>query len=116
MQMLFPYIERRIRNEFIKIKKEEIPYLYKNLIFLIDTPEVYLQPALQRNLLKYLRESVKTAESKGEQLQFILATHSTVIINEALPGELYIMLFPEFEGQNQITKITDNNKYLLEAL
>jgi energy-coupling factor transporter ATP-binding protein EcfA2 len=109
--MLFPFIEKEIENELAKARCDEIPH--EDLVILIDTPEAYLHPALQRNLLEYMRDSVQEADEKGEKLQFFVATHSTTIINAATPEELYVMLFPDqvLDG-NQITKITTDKEKL----
>lgn len=108
--MLFPFIEKEIENELAKAKGEEMPH--EDLVILIDTPESYLHPTLQRNLLDYIRNSVKEAEIRGEKLQFFIATHSTTIVNEAKPEELYVMLFPDQSpSENQIVRIaTDKEK------
>jgi len=109
--LLFPFIEREIENELAKAKGEEIPH--EDLVILIDTPEAYLHPSLQRNLLEYIRNSVREAGREGEKLQFFVATHSTTIINEATPEELYILLFPDQSSHgNQITKITGDKEKL----
>ena len=111
--MLFPFVEKEIENELARARGEEIPH--EDIIVLIDTPEAYLHPTLQRNLLDYIRKSVKEAESRGEKLQFFIATHSTTIVNEATTEELYVMLFPDQSpNENQIVKIaTDEDKLRL---
>jgi hypothetical protein len=103
--ILFPFVEKEIENELARAKAEKIPH--EDITILIDSPEAYLHPTLQRNLLEYLRKSVRDAESRGERLQFIIATHSTTIINEATPEDLYVMVFPDqTPNGNQIIKIT----------
>ena len=53
-----------------------------NSILVIDEPDIYLHPDLQRKLL---------AISKQLFEQTFLATHSTEIINEADPGDVCII-------------------------
>jgi len=110
---LFPFIEKEIENEFAKARNQEIPH--EDLVMMIDTPEAYLHPTLQRNLLDYVRNSINEAEKKGEKLQFFVATHSTIIINEAGPEELYVMRFPdESPDGNQLSRIaTDEERFHL---
>ena len=109
--MLFPFVEKEIENELARARGEEIPH--EDIIVLIDTPEAYLHPTLQRNLLDYIRKSVKEAESRGEKLQFFIATHSTTIVNEATTEELYVMLFPDqSSNENQIVKVTTDEDKL----
>ncbi len=108
--MLFPFIEKKIENELARVSGRSTPN--EDLIILIDTPEANLHPTLQRNFLEYMRSSVEEAKVRGEQLQFIVVTHSTVMINWAKPDELYFMLFPDQSPDgNQITKVaTDSDK------
>jgi AAA15 family ATPase/GTPase len=109
--LLFPFIEKEVENELAKTKGGEI--LHEDLVILIDTPEAYLHPTLQRNLLHYIRSSVKEGGNRGEKLQFFIATHSTTIINEATPEELFVMRFPdESVDGNQITKIATEKEKL----
>ena len=109
--LLFPFIEKEVENELAKTRGEEAPH--EDLVILIDAPEAYLHPTLQRGLLDYTHDSIKEAERKGEKLQFFIATHSTTIINEAKPEELYVMVFPDQAPEgNQITKITTDEEKL----
>jgi len=109
--LLFPFIEKEVENELAKTKGGEIPH--EDLVILIDTPEAYLHPTLQRNLLDYIRSSVEEGGNRGEKLQFIITTHSTTIINEATPEELFVMRFPdESVDGNQITKIATEKEKL----
>jgi len=96
-----------VEKTFFEVKGEETPH--EDLVFLIDSPEAYLHPELQRRLLKYVRNSTK---NKDENLQFLIATHSTTIINEAEPEELYVLLFPDQVTDNQLVKISDEEEKL----
>lgn len=51
-------------------------------LFVIDEPEIYLHPDLQRQLVRLLRDCTT---------DIVLATHSSDIIAEADPGELLII-------------------------
>jgi len=105
--MIFPFIEKQVEKAFFDVKGEEPPH--EDLVFLIDSPEAYLHPELQRRLLKYVRNSTRNEEDK---LQFLVATHSTTIINEAGPEELYVLLFPDQVTDNQLVKISDEEEKL----
>ena len=67
---------------------------------LIDEPELHLHPALQLNLVAYMRE---LAASK--QAQFILCTHSTTIVDSSEEGELYVLAPPALTGGNQLVTV-----------
>lgn len=105
--MIFPFIEKQVEKAFFDVKGEEPPH--EDLVFLIDSPEAYLHPELQRRLLKYVRNSTRNEKDK---LQFLVATHSTTIINEAEPEELYVLLFPDQVTDNQLVKISDEEEKL----
>jgi len=109
--MMFPFIEKRIENELAKAKGETLPN--EDLIVLLDGPEEYLHPYLQRALLEYLRQQIDGAESTGEKLQFIIVTHSPTLVNEAKSEELYVMLFPDqVSDGNQLVNITHETQRL----
>lgn len=103
---IFPFVEREVERALNKVKGESTPY--EDLVFLIDTPEAYLHPELQRRFLRYMRGL--TEKEKG--VQFLVATHSTSIINEAKPEELYILLFPDQVKDNQLVKVSAEEEKL----
>lgn len=107
LAMIFPFIEKQVEKAFFDVKGEEPPH--EDLVFLIDSPESYLHPELQRRLLRYVRNSTRNEKDK---LQFLVATHSTTIINEAEPEELYVLLFPDQVTDNQLVKISDEEEKL----
>jgi predicted ATP-dependent endonuclease of OLD family len=109
--MMFPLIEKQIENELARAKDETPPS--EDLVVLIDGPEEYLHPSLQRSFLGYIREHVKEAEERGEKLQFILATHSSTLVNEAESEELFMMLFPDqVSTSNQLIKVSTTTEKL----
>lgn len=67
---------------------------------LIDEPELHLHPALQHNLMAYMREL-----AEGGEAQFILCTHSTTMIDAANEGELFVLAPPAVTGGNQLLPV-----------
>jgi hypothetical protein len=75
---------------------------------LIDEPELHLHPNLQGKILDYLRTL-----SVRESAQFIAATHSPTIVENANSEELYLLRPTEMvpQDQNQLVRIaTDEEK------
>jgi len=69
---------------------------------LIDEPELHLHPALQVTLMTYVRELIRAREA-----QFIMTTHSTVLMDTLEEDELYILIPPTMAlGGNQLSKLT----------
>lgn len=112
LAMLFPLLEKQVENLLLAAKGETSPK--EDLVILIDTPEANLHPALQEIFLKYIRSSIKQAIKNGELLQFILVTHSPVMINAAEPSELFLMNFPE-QDENQLIKTEDLDLSALQS-
>jgi energy-coupling factor transporter ATP-binding protein EcfA2 len=109
--MMFPFIEKRIENQLAKARGETL--LKEDIIVLLDGPEEYLHPYLQRGLMEYLRLEIAEALNRGEKLQFIIATHSPTIVNEAKPDELYVMHFPDqVRDGNQLVNVTNEEQRL----
>lgn len=108
--MLFlTFIEQQILRSLSKFDASISPS--QDLVMLVDTPELHLHPELQSRLLEYLRDIVRE-----EGIQFIMTTHSPVLINEARYEELYVLTMPEnIDGYNQLQKVTTTPERL-EAL
>jgi len=112
LAMVFPFIEKRIENELARATGESLPN--EDIIVLIDGPEEYLHPHLQRAFMAYLRQEIEEANKRGEKLQFIIATHSPTIVNEAETEELYVMLFPDqVHNGNQLIRVTEEKEKLV---
>jgi predicted ATP-dependent endonuclease of OLD family len=71
-------------------------------------PGLHLQPQLQSRLLEYIRSVVR---EENENIQFIIVTSSSTLIDKATSEEL-IMLMPSQQlvwGSNQLVKVSDSN-------
>jgi hypothetical protein len=105
--LLFPLVERRIENELAIAKGVKPPH--EEFVVLVDSPEAYLHPALQRRFLEYVRELVNTEK----EWQFIIATHSTTMIGMANAQELYALVFPDQAvNENQLIKVASDDEKL----
>jgi hypothetical protein len=54
----------------------------ENSILVLDEPDIYLHPELQKALMRLIR---------GRASQLFIATHSTEIVNEAEPGDILLV-------------------------
>lgn len=79
------------------------------LVIAIEQPELHLHPAVQAKLAKAFISSIKLARDNGYQLQLLLETHSTTIVNyfgkaiaknELSPKEVSVILFDKKESEN----------------
>lgn len=104
LSMLFTIVEKQVENLLAKVKEEKPKQ--DDLVILIDSPEANLHPNLQRIFLNYVRKSIREAKDRGEKLQFILATHSPIIINETTSDELFLMNYHEGDA-NQLINTKD---------
>ena len=105
LSMLFPLIEKRIENLISKTKGEIPPN--DDLIMLIDSTEAFLHASLQVIFLQFIRKAIKEAKTQGENLQFIMVTHSPIIIDDALPDELFLMSFHNEGIGNQLLRTSE---------
>lgn len=71
-----------------------------NRVFLIDEPEQHLHPDLQARILGYVRD-----EAGRTNTQFIMATHSPTLVDQAFDNELYILGFSQGAGVNQLKRV-----------
>lgn len=66
-------------------------------IVVIDEPDIYLHPDVQKRLMRILRE---------RYVQFVIATHSVEIINDAAPLEI-VTIDPEYRSGRRIRSEDD---------
>jgi hypothetical protein len=79
-------------------------------VFIIDEPEQHLHPELQARILGYIRE-----ESNRQNIQFIIATQSPTLLDQAFEDELYVLNPPKAPEDNQLKKVAGSAERL-EAL
>lgn len=108
----WPLIEKQVENVIAKLKGQQHPH--EDLTVIIDGLDQWLHPELQRRFIDYFRASKEEAKKRGENLQFIITTHSPTIVNYAKAEELYVMLFPHQVGSdgNQLRRIASNDEKL----
>ena len=76
---------------------------FSDIVVLMDMPGIYLPPQLQSRLLEYVRFVVK----ENENIQFIIVTNSSALIDKATAEELFILMPSQqlAEGSNQLVKV-----------
>lgn len=83
---------------------------FSDIVVLMDMPNLRLPPQSQSKLLEYLRST----RDENENIQFIIVTSSSALIDKATSEELF-MLVPSqqlAEGSNQLVKVSDSNMCL----
>lgn len=106
--LFLPLIEEEIQARLRKFSGEEAPSaVLPPRIFLIDEPEQHLHPDLQNRILGYVRD-----QAARNQIQFVLATHSPTLVDQAFDTELYLLGLPAAAGQNQLRRVTTNSERL----
>lgn len=101
--LMFPFIESQAENIMAATRSG----VQVTPTVLVDEPELHLHPALQSNLVAYMRELSTSGEA-----QFILCTHSTTILDSAAEGELFVLTPPATTGGNQLLPIASSQEKL----
>src|SRR6266403_5830933 len=86
VQLFFPLVEHHINENLALIRGTEYSAGREKLAVLMDEPELHLHPNLQGKVLDYIRTL-----ALGENIQFILATHSPTIVEQSTSEELYLL-------------------------
>ena len=110
IQLFFPLVEHRVRTTLRELKGEvDTSASQSPICALIDEPELHLHPNLQTRILDYLRNL-----AVREDAQFIIATHSQTIVENANSEELYLLRPSELVGpdENQLTRIATDSERL----
>ncbi|MCX5995538.1 MAG: AAA family ATPase [Chloroflexi bacterium] len=108
--LFMPLLERQINNAIRKMQRGHEIDIDKtpDTVIVLDEPDLHIHPELQRRILDYIR---KRAYEDG--VQFIIATHSPVIINGASSDELFSLISNETSGNdNQLRKVATSQEKL----
>jgi ABC-type branched-subunit amino acid transport system ATPase component len=106
--LFLPLIEDEIQSRLRTFGGEEsLTAEHSPRVFLIDEPEQHLHPDLQNRILGYVRD-----QAARNGIQFILATHSPTLVDQAFDTELYLLGLPSAAGQNQLRRVTTSAERL----
>lgn len=108
--LFLPLLENDINHNLAKIENLERETkiadeaVLPDRVFIADEPELHLHPDLQAKILTYMR-----GLSSKSNIQFILATHSPTILDQAMDDELFL-LSPRSDdvNENQLKKVASN--------
>jgi predicted ATP-dependent endonuclease of OLD family len=109
IDQFLPLVERQILR---KLVPRSDGCSFSDIVVLMDMPGLYLQPQSQSRLLEYVRSVVS---EENENIQFIIVTNSSALIDNATSEELF-MLIPlqrQAEGSNQLVKSYDAGMYAM---
>ena len=83
-----------------------------DIVVLMDMPDLRLPSQLQSRLLEYVRSVVR---EEIENIQFIIETNSSALMDKATSEELFMLLPSQqlAEGSNQLVKVSDGNMCLM---
>jgi energy-coupling factor transporter ATP-binding protein EcfA2 len=109
IQLFFPLIEHQVNRHLAAMRGTGEVAAQGAVAVLMDEPELHLHPNLQAKVLDYIR-----GLSLRENVQFILATHSPSMVEQAVNEELYLLRPAEFsEGDaNQLLRIASDEERL----
>jgi ABC-type branched-subunit amino acid transport system ATPase component len=108
--LFMPLLERQI-NQIIRrmergkeVDLESAP----ETVMLLDEPDLHIHPELQKRMLTYMRK-----RAYKDNVQFIIATHSPIMINEAASDELYSLVSKDVAcDSNQLRRVISNQEKL----
>lgn len=111
--------EKEVISIFLPLLEYEMENILKNsfegnessshneddITMLIDEPDLHIHPSLQMKMLEYMRK-----KANEDNIQFIIATHSPVFINNATNDELYALVPPSGENENQLRQVISDEE------
>lgn len=109
IQLFFPLVEHHVSSRLAKIRKADAPTTTGTLAVLMDEPELHLHPNLQGKILDYIRRL-----ALAENVQFVLATHSPSIVEQATSEELFLLRPTELTpgSENQLIRVSSDEERL----
>jgi len=108
--LFMPLLERQINKIIRRMEKGQEVDLESapDTIMILDEPDLHIHPELQKRMLTYMRK-----RAYEDNVQFIIATHSPIIINEAASDELYSLVSKDVAGDNnQLRRVISNQEKL----
>jgi hypothetical protein len=109
IQLFFPLIEHQIDESLAVFRGEQPTASRGSTAVLMDEPELHLHPHLQSKVMDYMR-----TVSMKEDVQFILASHSPVMVEQSSSEELYLLRPAELVGadENQLVRLANTDDRL----
>lgn len=109
--LFMPLVENEINSVLRQLEINETPGMdtKPDTVMLIDEPDLHIHSILQKRIVEYMRK-----KAHEDNVQFIIATHSPIIINEATSDELFVLVEANKSRDNQLQKVVSNpEKYHL---
>jgi len=102
--VLIEYEMEKILNS--SFETNEIPTdTEEEITMVIDEPDLHIHPSLQIKILEYMRR-----KAEEDNIHFIIATHSPIFINNATNDELYALVPPSGENENQLHQVISDEE------
>jgi len=108
--LFMPLLERQINRVLRRMQKEKKPDIdvTPDTVMILDEPDLHIHPELQKRMLKYMRK-----RASKDNIQFIIATHSPVIINDAASDDLFALVAKGMAGDdNQLRRVISSQEKL----
>lgn len=108
--LFMPLLERQIGKIIRRMERGKEPDIdtMPDTVMVLDEPDLHIHPELLKRMLDYMRK-----RASEDDVQFIIATHSPTIINEATSEELFSLLPRNIEGvENQLQRVISNQDKL----
>ena len=112
--ILFSLVEGEIESKLSEVNGSSPDE--SDIIILLDGPESYLHPKLQRELLHFLRKLVDSNPMNDRDAQAIICTHSPTILDLESSNELHFMVFPDQCNDNQTGSAKDIDIDLMRSI
>lgn len=108
--LFMPLLERQINRIIRRMQREQEIDLdvAPDTVMVLDEPDLHIHPELLKRMLTYMRK-----RAYEDNVQFIISTHSPVIINEAASDELFTLVTKDTAGDdNQLRRVISNQEKL----
>ena len=109
ISQFLPLVEHQILRKLVPQSDRSS---FSDIVVLMDMPGLRLPSQLQSRLLEYVRSVVR---EENENIQFIIVTNSSALIDKATSEELFMLMPSEYLAgdSNQLVKVSDANMFLM---